>query len=138
MDLGAVKDKSILVIEPNSDSRIKIKAIFDFIEYGSITFSNSIEENTLKEDPYFIVIDNLDDENEMLHQLEAVHAKYEGRIPVLIFSDTPLSEKVESLVTDTLDFPPTFKNLRIALQNIKMFYLELSSGESGSSILYVN
>jgi len=96
MDLGAVKDKSILVIEPNSDSRIKIKAIFDFIEYGSITFSNSIEENTLKEDPYFIVIDNLDDENEMLHQLEAVHAKYEGRIPVLIFSDTPLSEKVES------------------------------------------
>jgi len=136
MDLGAVKDKSILVIEPNSDSRIKIKAIFDFIEYGSITFSNSIEENTLKEDPYFIVIDNLDDENEMLHQLEAVHAKYEGRIPVLIFSDTPLSEKVESLVTDTLDFPPTFKNLRIALQNIKMFYLELSSGESGSSILF--
>jgi sigma-54 specific flagellar transcriptional regulator A len=136
MDLGAVKDKSILVIEPNSDSRIKIKAIFDFLEYGSITFSNSIEENTLKEDPYFIVVDKLDDENEMLHQLEAVHAKYEGRIPVLIFSDTPLSEKVESLVTDTLDFPPTFKNLRIALQNIKMFYLELSSGESGSSILF--
>ncbi len=136
MVLGVVKDKSILVIEPDLDSRIKIKAIFDFLEYGSITFCNSIEENSLKEDPYFIVVDKLDDENKMLHQLDAVHEKYGERIPVLVFSDTLLSTKIESLITDTLDFPPTFKNLRIALQNIKMFYLERSSGESSSSILF--
>jgi len=136
MDLEIVKDKTILVIEPNSDSRIKIKAIFDFIEYGSIVFSDSIEANSLTEDPYFIVVDQIDNENEMLHQLQAIHDKYQGRIPVLVFSDKQLSTSVESLITDTLDFPPTFKKLRIALQNIKMFYLELSSGESRSSILF--
>lgn len=136
MDLEIVKDKTILVIEPNSDSRIKIKAIFDFIEYGSIVFSDSIEANSLTEDPYFIVVDQIDNENEMLQQLQAIHDKYQGRIPVLVFSDKQLSTSVESLITDTLDFPPTFKKLRIALQNIKMFYLELSSGESRSSILF--
>ena len=136
MVLEVVKDKSILVIEPDSDSRIKIKAIFDFIEYGSITFTNSIEENPLTEDPYFIVIDKIEDENKMLQQLEAIHKKYAERIPVLVLSNTPLSSSVESLITDTIDFPPTYKKLRIALQNIKMFYLELSSGESQSSILF--
>jgi len=136
MDLEIVKDKTILVIEPNSDSRIKIKAIFDFIEYGSIVFSDSIEANSLIEDPYFIVVDQIDNEDEMLQQLQAIHDKYQGRIPVLVFSDKQLSTSIESLITDTLDFPPTFKKLRIALQNIKMFYLELSSGESRSSILF--
>jgi len=136
MALDVVKDKSILVIEPHKDSRIKIKAIFDFIEYGSITFSDSIEKNTLVEDPYFIVVDKIDDENEMLHQLEAINEKYQKRIPVLVFSDEPLSTSIEPLITDTLNFPPTYKNLRIALQNIKMFYLEHSSGESRSSILF--
>ena len=136
MVLEVVKDKSILVIEPNLDSRIKLKAIFDFIEYGSLTFSNSIEENTLKEEPYFIVVDMIDDENEMLHQLEVINQKYEKRIPVIVVSDKPLSSSIESLITDSIDSPPTFKKLRIALQNIKMFYLELSSDDSNSSILF--
>lgn len=136
MVLEVVKDKSILVIEPDLDSRIKIKAIFDFIEYGSITFANSIEDNSLTEDPYFIVIGKIDDETNMLQQLRTVHDKYAERIPVLVLSDTPLSSSVESLVTDTIDYPPTYKKLRIALQNITMFYLELSSGESRSSILF--
>lgn len=136
MDLEIVKDKTILVIEPNSDSRIKIKAIFDFIEYGSIVFSDSIETNVLTEDPYFIVVDQIDNENEMLQQLQAIHDKYQERIPVLVFAEKQLSTSVESLITDTLDFPPTFKKLRIALQNVKMFYLERSSGESRSSILF--
>ena len=136
MVLEVVKTKSILVIESDPDSRIKIKAIFDFIEYGSITFSNSIEENSLTEEPYFIVFDKLNSESENLQQLEAIHKKFEGRIPVLVLSDTPLSSETDALVTDTLDSPPTFKQLRIALQNIKMFYLELSSGESQSSMLF--
>lgn len=136
MVLEVVKDKSILVIEPNLDSRIKLEAIFDFIEYGSLTFSNSIEENTLKEDPYFVVVDMVDDEGEMLHQLQSIHQKFENRIPVIVFSDKPLSSEVESLITDSIDSPPTFKKLRICLQNIKMFYLELSSGESRSSMLF--
>ena len=136
MGLEVVRDKSILVIEPDLDSRIKMKAIFDFLEYGSITFSNSIEENTLVEDPYFVVVDKVKDDAEMLQQLEAIHKKYEKRIPVLIFSNKPLSHEIESLVTDIIDYPPTFKKLRIAIQNIKMFYLELSSGESRSSILF--
>ena len=136
MVLEVVKDKSILVIEPNLDSRIKLEAIFDFIEYGSLTFSNSIEENTLKEDPYFVVVDMVDDEGEMLHQLQSIHQKFENRIPVVVFSDKPLSSEVESLITDSIDSPPTFKKLRICLQNIKMFYLELSSGESRSSMLF--
>ena len=72
----------------------------------------------------------------MLHQLEAIHDKYKKRIPVLVSTDTPLSTAIESLITDTLDFPPTFKKLRISLQNIKMFYLENSSEESSSSILF--
>ena len=134
--LDVIKDKSILVIEPDLDSRIKIKAIFDFIEYGSLTFSNSIEENPLKEDPYFIVVDNLDDENKMLQQLEAINDKFAKRIPVLIFSNAALSTEIESLITDTLSFPPTFKDLRISIQNIKMFYLELSSDNSSSSVLF--
>lgn len=136
MVLEVVKDKSILVIEPNLDSRIKLEAIFDFIEYGSLTFSNSIEENDLKEEPYFVVIDMLDDEHEMLHQLKAIHRKFENRIPVIVFSDKPLSSEIEELVTDNIASPPTFKKLRICLQNIKMFYLELSSGESRSSMLF--
>lgn len=136
MVLEVVKDKNILVIEANKDSRIKIKAIFDFIEYGSITFSDSIEKYSHTEDPYFIVVDKTGDENELLQQLEAINEKYQKRIPVLVFSATPLSTSIESLITDTLDFPPTYKNLRIALQNIKMFYLEQSSGESRSSILF--
>ncbi len=136
MDLDDVKDKSILVIEPDSDSRIRIKTVFDFIEYGSITFCNTIEENTLTEDPYFIVVDNLEDDAGMMRQLEVIHEKYQERIPVLVLSNQPLSVEIESLVTDTLEFPTTFKNLRIALQNIKMFYLERSSEESQSSILF--
>jgi len=136
MVLEVVKDKSILVIEPDLNARIKLKAIFDFIEYGSLTFSNSIEENSLKEEPYFIVVDMIDDESEMIQQLETIHQKYEKRIPVIVFSDKPLSPTVESLITDSIDSPPTFKKLRIALQNIKMFYLELSSDESSSSILF--
>ena len=136
MTLDVIKDKSILVIEPELDSRIKIKAIFDFIEYGSLTFSNSIEENPLKEDPYFIVVDHHDNEAQMLQQLEKIQEKYGNRIPVLVFSSTPIPASVESVITDTLDFPPTFKNLRIAIQNIKMFYLELSSDNSNSSVLF--
>ncbi len=136
MALEVVKDKTILVIEPDLDSRIKIKAIFDFIEYGSLSFSDSIEDNSLTEDPYFIVVDKIDNEEEMLQQLEAINKKYNKQIPVLVFSETPLSAPVEALVTDTLGFPPTYKDLRIALQNIKMFYLEQSSGESRSSILF--
>ena len=136
MVLEVVKDKSILVIEPDLDSRIKIKAIFDFIEYGSLTFANSIEENSLVEDPYFIVVDQINDEAEMLQQLNSIHKKFQERVPVLVFSDKTLPSSVESYVTDTLEFPPTYKNLRIAIQNIKMFYLELSSGESQSAILF--
>ena len=136
MALDCVKDKSILVIESDADSRIKIQAIFDFIEYGSITFANSIEETKLKEDPYFVVVDKHNDEAETLKQVEAIHEKYQKRIPVLVFSDTPLPESIELLITDTLVIPPTLKNLRIALQNVKMFYLERSSGESRSSILF--
>lgn len=136
MTLDVIKDKSILVIEPNLDSRIKIQAIFDFIEYGSISFSNIVEENSLKEDPYFIVVGNGDDENDVLQQLAAIHEKYEKRIPILLFTDKPLSTPIESQITDTLDLPPTYKKLRIALQNIKMFYLELSSDSSTSSILF--
>ena len=136
MALDCVKDKSILVIESDADSRIKIQAIFEFIEYGSITFVDSIEDNNLKEDPYFVVVDKHNDENETLKQVEAIHDKYQKRIPVLVFSVTPLPESIESLITDTLVFPPTLKNLRIALQNVKMFYLERSSGESRSSILF--
>ena len=136
MVLDVVKDKSILVIEPDLDKRIKLEAIFDFIEYGSLTFSNSIEENVLNEDPYFIVVDRLSDDNEMLHQLQAIHQKFENRIPVIVFSDKPLSTEIESLITDSIDSPPTYKKLRICLQNIKMFYLELSSGESRSSMLF--
>ena len=136
MVLDVVKDKSILVIEPNLDSRIKLEAIFDFIEYGSLTFSNSIEENVLKEDPYFIAVDMVDDENEMLHQLKMINQKFENRIPVIVLSDKPLSHEIEALITDSIESPPTFKKLRICLQNIKMFYLELSSGESRSSMLF--
>ncbi len=136
MALDCVKDKSILVIESDADSRIKIQAIFEFIEYGSITFADSIEEARLKEEPYFVVVDKYNNENETLKKVEAIHEKYQKRIPVLVFSATPLPESIESLITDTLEFPPTLKNLRIALQNIKMFYLEQSSGESRSSVLF--
>lgn len=136
MVLETVINKSILVIEPDLESRIKLEAIFNFIEYGSLTFSNSIEEDILKEDPYFIVIDMQADESEMLHQLQAVQIKYGNRVPIIVCSDKPLSAEIESLVTDSIDYPPTFKKLRIALQNVKMFYLELSSGESSSSILF--
>lgn len=136
MVLEVVKDKSILVIESNLDTRIKLNAIFEFIEYGSLIFSNSIEEDVLTEDPYFIVVKMLDDEGKMLRQLEAIHLKYEKRIPVIVFSDKPLSPEIEALITDSLDSPPTFKKLKIALQNVKMFYLELSSGESRSSLLF--
>jgi len=135
MGFEDIKDKSILVIEPDSDSRIKIKAIFDFIEYGSITFCDSIEENTLTEDPYFIVIDKFDD-NEMLHQLDVIQKQYQDQIPVLVLSGKPLVTEIESHITDTLNLPPTYKDLRIALQNIKMFYLQRSSDESQSSILF--
>ena len=69
MSLDVIKDKSILVIEADLDSRIKIKAIFDFIEYGSLTFSSAIEENPLKEDPYFVVVAYHDDESELLFQI---------------------------------------------------------------------
>ena len=136
MNLEIVKGKSILVIGSNSDSRIKIKAIFDFIEYGSIQFSNTIEENPLKEDPYFIVVDKFNDEMQMLHQIEAINDKYDKRVPLLVCSDTPLSPEIDALITDTLDSPPTLRKLQIALQNIKMFYLELSSDDSTSSVLF--
>jgi len=136
MDLGAVKDKNILVIEQNIDSRVKIKAIFDFIEYGSIIFSDSIDDETINEEPYFIVLGQNSNENKTRTHLEQVHEKYNKRVPVLLFSDSELSPDLDSLVTDTLCFPPTLKKLSIALQNIKMFYLECSSGESRSSILF--
>ena len=136
MVLEIVKDKSILVIEPDLDSRIKIQAVFDFIEYGALSFVNAIDENSLVEDPYFIVVDQDNDEAKMLQQLKAIHEKYQERVPVLVFSDKPLPSSVETFVTDTLEFPPTYKNLRIAIQNIKMFYLELSSEESRSAILF--
>jgi len=136
MDLGAVKDKNILVIEQNIDSRVKIKAIFDFIEYGSIIFSDSIDDETINEEPYFIVLGQNSNENKTRTHLEQVHDKYNQRVPVLLFSDNELSSDLDSLVTDTLCFPPTLKKLSIALQNIKMFYLECSSGESRSSILF--
>ena len=136
MVLEAVKDKNILVIESDLEARIKLKAIFEFIEYGSLVFSNSIEEDVLTADPYFIVIKMLDDEGKMLQQLDAIHLKYEKRIPIVVFSDKPLSPEVEALITDSIDSPPTFKKLKITLQNVKMFYLELSSGESRSSLLF--
>jgi len=136
MELGAVKDKNILVIEPNPDSRVKIKAIFDFIEYGSIVFADSIEDENINEEPYFIVLDHSNDESKTRTHLEQIHEKYNKRMPVLLFSDKALTSDLDSLVTDTLCFPPTLKELRIALQNIKMFYLECSSGESRSSILF--
>jgi len=136
MGFEEINDKSILIIEPDSDSRIKIKAIFDFIEYGSITFCNSIEENPLTEDPYFIVIDKFNNDDDMNHQFEVIHEKYQEQIPVLVFTDKPLATAIEPHVTDTLNFPPTYKEFRIALQNIKMFYLQRSSDESQSSILF--
>lgn len=136
MELGAVKDKSILVIEPNIDSRVKIKAIFDFIEYGSIVFADSVDDENVNEEPYFVVLEQNNDENKTRIHLEKIHEKYNQRMPVLLFSDKPLTSDLDSLVTDTLCFPPTLKELRIALQNIKMFYLECSSGESRSSILF--
>lgn len=136
MGLDIAKDKSILVIGSDTESQIKIKAIFDFIEYGSITFTDSIQENTLKEEPYFIVVDKCDNENELLQQLEEIHQKYEQRIPILLSCSAIPPLEIESLITDTLDTPPTFKQLRITLQNIKMFYLERSAGESKSSILF--
>lgn len=136
MVLGEVKDKSILVIEPENNSRVKIEAIFNFIEYGSLTFADKLENVSLVEEPYFIVLNNCNDEAKMHQQLQQIHDKYHERIPVIVFSDTELSTSIESLVTDTLTSPPTLKNLRIALQNIKMFYLEKSSGESQSAILF--
>lgn len=136
MSLDVIKDKSILVIEADLDSRIKIKAIFDFIEYGSLSFSNTIEETPLKEDPYFIVVASHDDEKKLVQQLEAINEKYGKRIPILVFTDKSVAAKVEELITDTLTCPPTFKKLRIAIQNVKMFYLELSSDNSTSSVLF--
>ena len=136
MGLDIAKDKSILVIGSDTESQIKIKAIFDFIEYGSITFTDSIQENTLKEEPYFIVVGKCDNENELLQQLEEIQKKYEQRIPILLSCSAIPPLEIESLITDTLDTPPTYKQLRITLQNIKMFYLERSSGESKSSILF--
>ena len=136
MVLGEVKDKSILIIEPENNSRVKIEAIFDFIEYGSLTFVEDVDKIELSEDPYFIVLNNCNDEAKMLHQLKQIHEKYYERVPVLVFSDTELPPAIDSLVTDTLSSPPTLKNLRIAIQNIKMFYLEKSSGESRSAILF--
>ncbi len=136
MSVDVVKDKRILVIEPDADSRIQIKAIFDFIEYGTLTFVSSIEDSKLKEDPYFVVVAKMDDEAQMLQQLESIHHNFGDRIPVLVFTNEPLSEKIEALITDTLDYPPTYKKLRIALQNVKMFYLQHSSDESASSILF--
>lgn len=136
MFLDVVKDKSILVIGSDDESKIRIKTIFDFIEYGSITFVNSIEDNNLEEDPYFVVIDKCKDESELLHQLDSVNNVYKKRIPVLISCPIPVPIEVEALITDRLDSPPTFKKLRIALQNVKMFYLERSSGESRSSLLF--
>jgi len=136
MGLDIARDKSILVIGSDTESQIKIKAIFDFIEYGSITFTDSIQENTLKEEPYFIVVGKCDNENELLQQLEEIQKKYEQRIPILLSCSAIPPLEIESLITDTLDTPPTYKQLRITLQNIKMFYLERSSGESKSSILF--
>lgn len=136
MSLDVIKDKSILVIEADLDSRIKIKAIFDFIEHGSLSFSNSIEETPLKEDPYLIVVAYHDDETQLTQQLDAINDKYDKRIPVLVFTDKPVPAEVEEQITDTLTCPPTFKKLRIAIQNVKMFYLELSSDNSTSSVLF--
>lgn len=136
MSLDIVKDKSILVIGSDLESQIKIKAIFDFIEYGSITFTDSIKESTLKEDPYFIVVDKCEAESELLQHINSITEKYEKRIPILVSCSSAPPLEVESQITDNLDSPPTYKKLRIALQNIKMFYLQHSSGESNSSILF--
>jgi len=136
MSLDVIKDKNILVIEADLDSRIKIKAIFDFIEYGSLSFFNSIEETQLKEEPYFIVVGCHDNESKLIQQLEVINERYGNRIPVLVFTDKPVSTEVDEMITDTLSCPPTFKKLRIAIQNVKMFYLELSSDDSGSSVLF--
>jgi len=139
MELGALKDKSILVIEQNIDSRVKTKAIFDFIEYGSIIFADSMDDESIesiKEEPYLIVLEQNSNENKTRSHLEQINEKYNQRVPVLLFCDNALTSDLDSLVTDTLCFPPTLKKLRIALQNIKMFYLECSSGESRSSILF--
>ena len=136
MSLDVIKDKSILVIEDDLDSRIKIKAIFDFIEYGSLSFAASIKENPLKEDPYFVVLAFHDDEARLVEQLETINNKYDKRVPVLVFTDKPISAEIEGHITDTLTCPPTFKQLRIAIQNVKMFYLELSSDSSTSQVLF--
>lgn len=136
MSLDVVKDKSILVIGSDAESRIKIQTIFDFIEYGSITFVNSIKDNALEEDPYFIVVDKCKDESELLHQLQSINNVYEKRIPLLVACSANPPVEVDPLITDTLDSPPTLQKLRIALQNVKMFYLERSSGESDSSVLF--
>ena len=136
MSLDLVKDKSILVIDPDSESRIKIKTIFDFAELDSINFADTVETVSQKEDPYFVVLSNPDDEKKLLKHIEAVQLKYNNRVPILVFADKPLSEKVDALITDTLVFPPTLKKLRIALQNVKMFYLQHSSEESASEMLF--
>ena len=136
MNLDTVSNKNILVIEPDSDRRIKIKTIFDFIEYGSLNFSGSIEENPIQDDPYLIVVSQLDDEKEMLHQLEAINAKYQERIPVLVCSENPPSTAIQSLITDTLDSPPTYRKLQVALHHVNMFYRERRLGKSGSSVLF--
>lgn len=136
MNLDVVKDKNILVIEPDTDSRIKIKAIFDFLEFNALIFADSVETIPLTESPYFVVVSRVDKEQKMLQQLELIHRKYEKRVPILMCSDIPLSSAVEALVTDTIDTPPTYRKLQIALQNVKMFYLEHSSEESQTSILF--
>ncbi|MFK5913931.1 MAG: sigma-54 dependent transcriptional regulator [Woeseiaceae bacterium] len=136
MSLSDVENKTILVIEHDSDAHVKIATIFDFLEYGKLTFTDSIETNPLKEDPYFIVINYIDDENKMLKQLDGIHQKYELRIPILLLANKALPTSIETQVTDVISFPPTLKTLRIALQNIKMFYLERSSDESSSSTLF--
>lgn len=136
MSLDIVNNKNILVIEPDSERRIKIKAIFDFIEYGALTFTNSIEENPFQTDPYLIVVDQLNDEKEMLQQIEAIHDKYEERVPVMVCSESPVSQSIKSLITDNIDLPPTYRKLQVALHHISMFYRERRQGVSSPSVLF--
>lgn len=136
MNLAMVNDKNILVIESNSERQIKIKAIFDFIEYGSLSFINSIEDIDLHDVPFLIVTDQLDDEKQMLQQLDMIHKKYQENVPVLICSEKPVSVAIMSQVTDNIDYPPTYRKLQIALHNINMFYRERRMGNTTSAALF--
>jgi sigma-54 specific flagellar transcriptional regulator A len=136
MNLEAVNDENILVIEPDSERRLKIKAIFDFIEYGSLSFIDSIEDVSAEDKPYLVVTNLLDDEKKMLEQLTRLQQIYKENVPVIICSEKPVSTALLSLVTDNIDYPPTYRKLQIALHNVNMFYHERRMGNSRSDALF--